>query len=170
MNIVVFDPDPWVSALWLDDIRKSKFILEAAQMLSTAVRFNDPFTDLPVYKSAYVSHPCTKWVRASRGNFRWCLAWMDALGKQKGGRHKSLSLLPHFQEYLSDGSFRSDDKTPFANCARNLERGVDFSHVEDVPQAYRLYMCERWKENNITLSWRWGEEPFWRGGHNEKEN
>lgn len=162
MNLFAFDDDPWQSALWLDDVRKNKMILEAAQMLSTAIRFNDPFTELPVYKSAYVSHPCTKWVRASRENFAWCLSWMDALGKQKGGTHKSLSLLDHFYYYHQNGSFRQEDRTAFANCARNLERGVDFSHVEDVPKAYRLYMNERWKETNITLSWRWGEKPEWK--------
>ena len=162
MNLFAFDPDPWTSALWLDDIRKNKMILEAAQMLSTAVRFNDPFTDLPVYKSAYVSHPCTKWVRSSRANFRWCLDWMAAMGEQKGGNHKSLSLIPHFEYYRDNGAFRQDDQTLFANCARNIERGVDFSHIEDVHQAYRLYMVERWKETNIPLSWRRGEEPEWR--------
>ena len=162
MNLFAFDDDPWQSALWLDDVRKNKMILEAAQMLSTAIRFNDPFTELPVYKSAYVSHPCTKWVRASRENFAWCLSWMDALGKQKGGAHKSLSLLDHFYYYHQNGSFRQEDRTSFTNCARNLERGVDFSHVEDVPKAYRLYMNERWKETNITLSGRWGEKPEWK--------
>jgi hypothetical protein len=161
MNLFVFDDSPWQSALWLDDIRKNKMILEAAQMLSTAIRFNDPFTGLPVYKSAYVSHPCTKWVRASRANFGWCLRWMDALGKQKGGSHKSLGLLESFRSFYDNGAFRMEDMTPFANCARNLERGVDFSHVEDVPKAYRLYMNERWKETNIPLSWRWGEKPVW---------
>ena len=162
MKIIIFETCPCQSALWLDDIRKSKFILEAAQMLSTAVRFNDPFTTLSVYKSAYVSHPCTKWVRASRGNFKWALEWMSSLGAQKGGRHKSLSLLPHFYSFLEDGSFRGEELTPFANCARNVERGVNFSMVKDTPLAYRLYMVERWKETNITLSWRWGEEPEWR--------
>lgn len=162
MNLFAFDDSPWQSALWLDDVRKNKMILEAAQMLSTAVRFNDPFTKLPVYKAAYVSHPCTKWVRASRENFGWCLKWMDALGKQKGGGHKSLGLLESFLSYYDHGSFRQEDRTPFANCARNMERGVDFSKVEDTCLAYRLYMVERWKENNIRLTWKWGEEPAWR--------
>lgn len=162
MNLFVFDSCPSKSALWLDDVRKNKMLLESAQMLSTAVRFNDPFTSLPVYKSAYVSHPCTRWVRSSRANFKWTLDWMISLGEQKRGSHKSLSLVPYFKQYLENGSFRSDTLTPFANCARNLERGVDFSYIDDVPKAYRLYMVERWKETNVTLSWRWGEEPEWR--------
>jgi len=162
MNLFVLSESPWESALWLDDVRKNKMILESAQMLSTAIRYNNPFSDLPVYKMTHVSHPCSKWVRASRSNFGWCLRWMDALGKQKGGRHKSLQLLESFNSYYDNGYFRQEDQTPFVNCARNLERGVDFSHLEDVPKAYRLYMVERWKETNISLSWRWGEEPLWK--------
>lgn len=179
MNIIIFDENPWQSALWLDDVRKSKFILEAAQMLSTAIRFNDPFGTLPVYKAAYVFHPCTKWVRSSRENFGWCLAWMKALGEQKGGclgkikdrpcsvdhrsnTHRSLGLVDSFETYYHQGRFKQDKRTPFANCARNLERGVDFSHVSDVPSAYRLYMVERWKEKTVPLTWRWGEQPAWR--------
>lgn len=161
MNLFVFDHDPWQSALWLDDVRKNKMILEAAQMLSTAIRFNDPFGTLPVYKAAYVSHPCTKWVRSSRENFGWCLTWMKALGEQKKGTHKSLDLVDSFENYYHQGKFKQDQQTPFANCARNLERGVDFSHVSDVPSAYRLYMVERWKEKTVPLTWRWGEQPVW---------
>ena len=162
MNIFVFDKDPWLSALWLDDIRKNKLILESAQLLSTAIRFNSPDTQLPVYKSAYISHPCTRWARASRANFSWLVDYMHSLGVQKKGGHKSLELLSSFEHYATHGRFASDEPTPFVNCARNKERGVDFSHVADVHQAYRLYICERWKEPYITLSWRWGKMPDWK--------
>lgn len=162
MNIIVFDNDPWQSALWLDDVRKNKFILEAAQMMSTAIRYNDPFTTMSVYKASYVNHPCSIWVRQSRENFGWCLSWMKALGEQKGGNHKSLNLVPLFEEYYASGAFNKTELTPFANCARNKERGVDFSSVHDVPYAYKLYMRKRWEENNIRLTWHNGEEPTWR--------
>lgn len=162
MNIFVFHDSPWQSALWLDDIRKNKMILEAAQMLSTAIRYNNPGVVFPVYKASYVNHPCSKWVRASRGNFKWCVDWMQAMGDQRGTPHKSLSLLPVFKEYCSDGYFPKEDTTPFVNCVRNQERGIDFSHVSDVSRAYRMYMIERWKETNIKLSWNHGVEPDWR--------
>ena len=54
MNIFAFDKCPMRSALWLDDIRKNKMILESAQMLSTAVRALCPDTTLEVYKTAYL--------------------------------------------------------------------------------------------------------------------
>tara|TARA_R100000458_G_C8247555_1_gene225102 strand:- start:614 stop:1075 length:462 start_codon:yes stop_codon:yes gene_type:complete len=150
------------SALWLDDVRKNKMILESAQMLSTAVRWLDPDTTLPVYKLAYINHPCSKWARKSRANFQWLLHHMSWLFNQKSGEHKSARLIPEFQKYADNGDFPDEYLTPFANCARNLERGVDYSDVDDVHQAYRMYMNDRWKERNITLTWRWGKEPDWR--------
>jgi hypothetical protein len=162
MNIFAFDKCPMQSALWLDDVRKNKMILESAQMLSTAVRWLDPDTTLPVYKLAYINHPCSKWARKSRANFQWLLHHMSWLFNQKSGEHKSARLIPEFQKYADNGDFPDEYLTPFANCARNLERGVDYSDVDDVHQAYRMYMNDRWKERNITLTWRWGKEPDWR--------
>ena len=162
MNIFALSRCPMQSAQWLDDIRKNKMILESAQMLSTAVRVLSPDTDLSVYKVAYMNHPCTIWARQSRDNFKWLLSHMSHLFLQKDGLHKSASLLTDFQKYADSGYFSSEGLTPFANCARNLERGVDYSDVKNVHKAYRMYMNDRWKENNITLTWRWGREPEWR--------
>ena len=162
MNIFALSRCPMQSAWWLDDIRKNKMILESAQMLSTAVRWLDPDTTLPVYKLAYINHPCSIWARKSRDNFKWLLSHMAHLYLQKGGNHKSGDLIPHLDEYSFTGYFPREELTPFANCARNLERGVDYSDHPDTHEAYRMYMNDRWKENNITLTWRWGREPEWR--------
>ena len=162
MNIFALSRCPMQSAWWLDDIRKNKMILESAQMLSTAVRVLSPDTDLSVYKVAYLNHPCTIWARQSRDNFKWLLSHMSHLFLQKGGLHKSANLLTDFQKYGDSGYFPNEELTPFANCARNLERGVDYSEHTDTHEAYRLYMNDRWKERNIALTWRWGKEPEWR--------
>ena len=165
MNIFALSRCPMQSAWWLDDIRKNKMILESAQMLSTAVRVLSPDTDLSVYKVAYLNHPCTIWARQSRDNFKWLLSHMSHLFLQKDGLHKSANLLTDFQKYADSGYFPNEELTPFANCARNLERGVDYSEHADTHEAYRLYMNDRWKETNITLTWRWGREPEWRNLH-----
>jgi len=165
MNIFALDKCPMQSAQWLDDIRKNKMILESAQMLSTAVRVLSPDTDLSVYKVAYLNHPCTIWARQSRDNFKWLLSHMSHLWLQKGGEHKSARLIPDLDHYGFTGYFPNEELTPFANCARNLERGVDYSEHADTHEAYRLYMNDRWKETNITLTWRWGREPEWRNSH-----
>jgi hypothetical protein len=184
VNIFALSECPEQSALWLDDIRKNKMILESAQMLSTAIRLisgthfkvrsNSGKTmvshwvlpeddwELAIYKTNHINHPCAIWARQSRANFRWLLDHMRHLYIQKIGPHKSAELIKWFEKYADTGKFPSEDLTPFENCARNEERGVDYSDVCDVHEAYRLYMNDRWKERNITLTWRWGEEPEWR--------
>lgn len=162
MNIFAFDPDPWLSALWLDDIRKSKLILESAQLLSSAIRFYDPLTKLPVYKQTHTGHPCTHWTRASRSNYQWLVAYMQALADQKFGTHASADLLPYFREYAKHGEFFKDAPTQFVNCAANQEVGVSFKHITDTCLAYRMYINERWKRDTIPLSWVWGKKPSWK--------
>ncbi len=171
MNIFVTHPDPRISAQVLPDKHVVKMPLECCQML--AIIYSGWYYDwepLPkkdggyyaTAKGAFRNHPCTKWARASRDNFKWLLSHMSWLYTQKSGSHKSANLIPLFQQYADSGEFPREDLTPFANCARNLERQVDHSWKEDVHQAYRDYMVDRWKERNITLTWKWGEEPEWR--------
>lgn len=184
MNIFPFHKCPMQSALELDDVRKNKMILESAQMLSTAIRLltgthfkvrsnsgktmvshwvlPDEDWELAIYKTNHINHPCAIWARESRGNFKWLLSWMSHLYLQKVGPHKSAELIPYFDEYAFVGKFPSEKLTPFVNCARNEGRGVDYSDVEDVHEAYQRYMSDRWKETNITLSWKHGVEPEWR--------
>lgn len=162
MNIFAFDPDPWTSALWLDDIRKNKMILETAQLLSSAMSILYPEHGMPVYRITHLGHPCTRWSYASRGNFNWLVWYLEALGKQRGKPHKSLTLLPYFQSYAKDGYFTTNSGTPFVNCARNNSRGLDFTSVSDTHLAYRLYINGRWKETSIPLSWNYGLKPEWK--------
>ena len=161
MNIFAFDPDPWTCALWLDDVRKNKMILESAQLLSSAVAINDPSWASKVYKPTHLGHPCAKWAMGSRGNFQWLTEYMDNLSYQFG-KHKSADLLPVFKDYWLEGWFPSEAQTPFPNCAANASLGISFKYVEDTHLAYRLYISERWKRDTINLSWTYGEEPTWR--------
>ena len=160
MNIFAFDPDPWQSALWLDDVRKNKMILETAQLLSSAVAINDPSWASKVYKPTHTGHPCCKWVMSSRANFYWLRSYMNDLWSQRGS-HKSAELIPVFEEYFFEGWFPSEARTPFPNCAANADLGISFKHIPDVHEAYRLYICERWKRDTIMLTWIHGEKPSW---------
>jgi hypothetical protein len=160
MNIFAFDPDPWVCALWLDDVRKNKMILETAQLLSASVAINDPSWASKVYKPTHLGHPCAKWTMLSRHNFSWLLQYIRDLSEQFG-QHKSSELIPVFSEYYKLGWFPSSTKTPFPNCAANADLGISFKHITDTHEAYRLYISERWKRDTITVSWTKGEQPSW---------
>lgn len=161
MNVFSFHPEPYTSALWLDDLRKNKMILESAQMLSTAMHLmNSPDTD-KVYKSTHVNHPANVWVRSSRANFKWTLDWMIALGEQRGKPHKSLSLVPHFEEFYSTGDFSNEELTPFVNCARKAPGVMDFTHVVDSCDAYRRYLSMKWDSDDRRPTWFNGSQPNW---------
>lgn len=163
MNLHFFCNDPVQCATWLDDVRKRNAIKECAQMLSSAIRYWNPDTTLPVYEPAYLSHPVTRWVRTTSGNFKWTMKHYEALIKQNNAPHKSADLIKH----LTQGYFvvPTGGLTSFPNCAARKEYGISFKHIPDVNKAYRLYMSARWDRdrrlNKIKLSWNNGEMPSW---------
>eukprot|EP00917_Polyrhabdina_sp_WS-2016_P033274 GHVP01071142.1.p1 GENE.GHVP01071142.1~~GHVP01071142.1.p1 ORF type:complete len:176 (-),score=29.59 GHVP01071142.1:179-706(-) len=81
MNIFFLDKCPCKSAQLQYDKHVVKMILETAQMLSTAHNIHGDGTDR-VYKSAYVNHPTTKWVRSSQENYSWAYQHFMALGNE----------------------------------------------------------------------------------------
>lgn len=90
MNIFVFDPDPAEAALYLDDVRRNKMILETAQLLSSAMHVNHLGNNYPIYKPTHLGHPCAKWTAKSKGNFAWLLEYMKCLSNRP---HKSKELI-----------------------------------------------------------------------------
>lgn len=97
MNIFFLHPNPRKAARWHLDKHVVKMILESVQMLYTAhwvlayaqiltmkspiavSRFQKSLTSPPAlqyapqsgYRPVHVHHPCTVWVRTSRGNYKW---------------------------------------------------------------------------------------------------
>jgi hypothetical protein len=75
MNIFVLDKDPCEAAAIQVECAghySYKLILESAQMLSTAMR-SAGYTGDDIYKSAYINHPCTVWVRQNQSNALWLI-------------------------------------------------------------------------------------------------
>jgi len=154
VNIFVTDICPIKSAKFLDDKRCQKMVLESAQLLSTALRVNGYKCD-DVYKIAHLNHPSSRWCRATQGNYKWLLEHFRALcneyNRRTGKIHASSKLLPIFEAnvaFIPEG-----EQLPFSNNARNLTKGVDFTHESDVTLAYKLYLSERWESDK--------REPIW---------
>lgn len=105
MNVFVLDEDPARAAVYHNDAHVRKMILEAAQMLSTAVRINNPGKDSGVYKIAYPKHPCTLKCINNRSNFRWVLDLAENLAKEYEFRfdksHASARILPEIRSYIN---------------------------------------------------------------------
>ena len=159
MNIFATDSDPQRSALWLDDIRKNKMIVESAQLLSTTIRILDPKAEdrTDIYKIFSKNHPCGKWARLSAGNYDWLLEHALALCWQRSkNNHKTYPILKACKEWRQDANtsefFPSREKTSFVNAAANKEKGVCFKHVKDTNEAYRRYLSSRWQADTIPLT------------------
>ena len=90
MNIFALSISPRQSAQYHGDKHVVKMILESCQMLYSAHWFHDPsgksIESAPRrlsgdrgYKPAHMNHPCTKWVRATLGNYMWTVRLTLAL-------------------------------------------------------------------------------------------
>ena len=128
--------------------------LETAQLLSTALRVNGYKGD-DVYKISHKNHPSSKWCRATQGNYKWLLEHFRALceeyNRRTGKVHASSKLLPIFEANV--GLIPEGGRMPFSNNARNLTKGVDFTHETDVTLAYQLYLSSRWESDKREPKW-----------------
>ena len=154
MNIFATSNCPIESAKFLDDKRCQKMVLESAQLLSTALRVNGYKSD-DVYKIAHLNHPSSRWTRTTQGNYKWLLEHFRALcneyNRRTGKTHASSKLLPIFEANV--GLIPEGEKMPFSNNARNLTKGVDFTHESDTVKAYQLYLSVRWESDKREPKW-----------------
>lgn len=154
MNIFATSVCPEESAKFLDDKRCIKMCLESAQLLSTALRVNG-YTGSDIYRIAHLNHPSSVWTRSTQGNYTWVLAHFKALceeyTRRTGKIHASSKLLSTFE--INVYLIPIGERMPFSNNARNLTKGVDFTHIEDVTMAYQLYLSSRWETDK--------REPMW---------
>lgn len=154
MNIFCTSICPIESAKYLDDKRCIKMCLETAQLLSTALRVNGYKTD-NIYKIAHLNHPSSVWCRTTQGNFKWLLEHFKALceeyTRRTGKTHASSKLLPIFEANIN--LIPEGERMPFSNNARNLTKGVDFTHISDVNLAYQMYLSQRWESDKRQPKW-----------------
>jgi hypothetical protein len=163
MNIFASNPDPRISAVWLDDLRANKMILESCQMLSTAVHQVDPNHTLKLYKSFNPNHPCCLWVKESKQNFYWLLLHTKALLARSKVNHKSNLTYETCFDWFKLCHYKLEDNPQliFKNCAANDGAGINYKNVKDVHLAYRLYLNHRWKEDKKPPTWTTGVKPDW---------
>ena len=154
MNIFTTSNCPQQCAEYLDNKRVIKQTLESAQLLSTALRVNGYKGD-DVYKIAHLNHPSSRWCRTTQGNYKWLLehfrALCDEYTRRTGKIHASSKLLPIFEANIE--LIPAGERLPFSNNARNLTKGVDFTHESDTVKAYQLYLMERWNQDKREPKW-----------------
>lgn len=171
MNIFVSDSNAEIAAQNLDDKRVVKMILESTQMLCTAINMHG---GVAPYKSTHANHPANVWARQTKSNFDWLLRHAFALNmvyKERYGKdHKCEDILwnimgkqwtkPEPTIGLST-IIPHGPLTPFANCAAHSGKGISFKHIDNVVDAYRAYLIERWNTDVRKPSWTHGNPPSW---------
>lgn len=155
MNIFFTDKSPIKSAKYLDTKRVNKMILESCQMLSTAVIQNGGQAP---YKSTHKNHPSTLWATHSYENWTWLWNHMVALAleykKRRGKVHKSfLKFINSDIKLQAKKHIPSKGLTKKPNCAANQQFNVSYKHVENVYEAYKLYLNDRWDTDKLTPVW-----------------
>lgn len=164
MNIFAPDPCPIISAQSLDDVRLRKMNIETAQLLCTALRMRYGFNDVP-YKNSHIHHPLVHWLLRSSGNIRWLfhhgIALYDENRFRSGKQHKSGLVTMGLVSYIVQ--LPEEEMTPMPNCARNKSLGIDFTHIENLNEAYRLYLAARWPGDKRPPIWTKRGAPAWAG-------
>lgn len=106
MNVFAIDECPRFAAVWQHDKHVIKMTLEAAQLLSTAVRHNDSFgegwaalcrLDVLYESISNPGHGSAVWTRENIHNFAWVAEHGHALSceytRRFGRRHASMTLI-----------------------------------------------------------------------------
>ena len=155
MNIFVLDENPDVAATLHNDKHCVKMIVEIAQLLSTAHHVvGSKYAD-QLYRKTHENHPCAKWVRESKANYKWTYLLFVALCREYtyryGRDHKTMvekgQLLSNIPN-LPDVSL-----TKFEQCMPE-----DCRVEGDAVSAYRKYYKEH---KSHIANWKKRPVPAW---------
>jgi Pyrimidine dimer DNA glycosylase len=136
MNIFVLDIDPVRCAQAHCDKHVIKMILETAQLLSTAHHVLDGEGRTDIYRRTHAYHPCSVWVRQSRGNYEWLhelgMALCTEYTHRYGKVHKTEAVMRRLEE--PPLNIQRVRRTPFAQAMPPV-----FQVHNDGVRAYRKY-------------------------------
>jgi hypothetical protein len=173
MNLFILSLDPAKAAEEMMDKHVNKILLEAVQMLSTAMRVLVP--EMPeeiskdLYKLAHKNHPVTIWCRTSRANFIWALDLVDALHAEWKYRyshpetkiHKSYKVAQILRANIpADDKFlcpECRDVTPFALAMPDQYKDP----AGDAVKSYRAYYMSPEKRRIASWTKRRSAPAWW---------
>lgn len=149
MNIFCLDRDPAIAAQSLCDKHTVKMVLETAQLLCAAVRIMGVEYG---YKITHQNHPCSKWTRATNGNFNWLRLLGIEIAKEYSYRYGKVHKCESIITNVPTGIMPKGELTPFIQAMPE-----EFKYKDPV-QAYRNYYRGA-KANLLVYTKR--EPPEW---------
>jgi hypothetical protein len=166
MNLFILSRNIQECAALMFDKHLVKIILEAVQMLCTAIHILDLNSELhtkvKLYKIAHKNHPVTVWIRTSLENYLWTLDLVEAMheewkyryGHPKEKMHASYLLALQLREFAP-----SADKFPVVGLTPFAMAMPDEYKREDPIEAYRAYYQS--PEKRRLASWKKRDKPEW---------
>ena len=169
MNLFILSLIPTEAAEAYMDKHVSKILLEAVQMLCTAMRVLVPDTPIKdaLYKQAHLNHPVSIWVRESRDNFIWTLDLVEALHEEwrfrydhpETKQHRSHAVAQLLRSHVPRDELFPCPRaglTPFALAMPNEYKARSGNAVE----SYRAYYMSpekrriaAWKKHRPAPEW-----------------
>jgi len=145
MNIFYLHHNPATCARYHLDRHVVKMIIELAQLLCTAIWSTG--IEAP-YKSTHFNHPCGKWVRQNKSNWKWTYELAIELCKEYtyryGKQHKTQTILEQLKcPNLPDGEF-----TPPAQAMPNEYKNENSMIAYRAYYAYGKQHLHRWKKRH----------------------
>jgi len=179
MNIFFLDSDPKKAAQYQCDKHVVKMILESSQLLCTCHHIFNSNIPERFYKSTHINHPCSKWVRENKENYKWLSEHALFLCEEYTYRYNkihasqdivnwSLNNIPKITNCNSDIHPYNFGKTP-NNFTLNDKYCLtkppqcmpdEFKVENDIVQAYRNYYFFN-KRLTIQCKWTKRETPEW---------
>ena len=155
MNIFVSDPCPIQCAKNLDDVRVRKMVVETTQLLCTALNLRAGKQVAP-YRSVYLYNRSTKWAMLSSDNWNWLYRHGIALSEEyilRYGKAHACRAILGMIEGMGELYMPPIGPTPFVNKAARKDLGIDYTHIEDIYEAYQLYLNHRWELDKKVPTW-----------------
>lgn len=160
MNIFILDESINESVKCYVDRHCTKIVIELAQMLSTAHRvLSSDETQLNpvIYKKTHVNHPCSKWIRESKGNYDWAYRMFAELCSEYSYRYNKTHLCwTKLKDVLAGPPELIDSSmkmTPFA-----LAMPDDCKIPGDAVSSYRKYYSNH---KTHLFAWKNRPQPDW---------
>ena len=142
-------------AEYMIDKHVHKILLEAVQMLCTAIHVLTETCDPNLYKMAHKNHPVSIWCRTSRENFQWTLDLIEELHKEWRYRHRHEKIHKSYlvaKQLKMPSAFPEEGLTPFAVCM------PDEYKTDDAVESYRNY----YRGDKAKLAtWKRRRVPHW---------
>jgi hypothetical protein len=156
MNLFILSLIQKEIAEFMMDKHVSKILLEAVQMLCTALHVLAPAQHTCIYKMTHKNHPVSIWCRTSKENFEWTLQLIECLHEEWRFRykhakvHKSYLMAMYLKDNIPD-TFPMTGLTPFALAM------PDEYKKEDPVESYRAY----YQTKHSIATWKNRDKPEW---------